>query len=117
MNCQPNKVADLIPVDTVANALVAIAFQTARCPVPSAPIPVYNITSGNVNPITWEMFLEYGRDIATQMPSMRVVRIPVAVPRGTHVNAFSHHFTRLISETLFAYVMDFLIIMFGHKPL
>lgn len=117
MKCKPSCKADLIPVDTVANALVAIAWQTARCPPPAATMPVYNITTGNLNPTTWEMFLEYGRDIAIEKPSIRMVRVPVSVPRGDSVNKFGHYLTRFFSETLFAYVMDFLIILFGHKPL
>ncbi|XP_078154590.1 uncharacterized protein LOC144549710, partial [Carex rostrata] len=35
-------------------------------------LPIYNITSGDVNPTTWEEFLEYGREIAFSMPSEKM---------------------------------------------
>lgn len=118
MKCCPNITADLIPVDTVANALIAIAWQTGRrSSSPTDSIPIYNITSGTVNPTSWEKYLEYGREIAMAKPSIRAVRVPASVPRGTKVNLFGHYLTRFFSETLFAYMMDFLIILFGHKPL
>lgn len=118
MKFKPNCVSDIIPVDTVANALILIAWRTAQQTQPSKdPVPIYNITTGNLNPTTWEEFLNYGREIAMKMPSIRMVRIPATVISGDGINVFYHNMIKLFSETLFAYLLDFIIIILGHKPM
>lgn len=117
MNCRPNFTSDLIPVDTVANALIAIAWQTARKPPAGAAMQVYNITTGDVNPTTWEKFLEYGREIAMEMPSLRMVRLPAQVIRGEGRSPTAHKLTKLFSETLFSYLVDLVLLLIGQKPM
>jgi len=121
MHCKPKNIADLIPIDIVTNALIVIAWKTASefknqqfennnnvrskedSPSSSITLPVYNITSGDVNPTTWENFLKYGREIAFSMPSTRMVRLPAEAPKGVEVNWYSHMFAKIFSETLFSY--------------
>nr|CAD7585957.1 unnamed protein product [Timema genevievae] len=55
--CDPNKVADLIPVDFVVNLLVCAAWRTAT--TRSDDIAVYNCCTGLQNPITWKQFVDY----------------------------------------------------------
>lgn len=145
MHCRPNYKADLIPIDIVTNALIVIAWKTAvthreehrelnnntvlpngepnglsgKCSTgkPTSTLPIYNITSGDVNPTTWEKFLEYGREVAFSMPSIRMVRLPATAPRGDKVNWYGHMATKLFSETLFAYLIDFMLILIGQKAL
>lgn len=117
INYKPNSKADLIPVDTVANALIAIAWKTAQDPPVGKPLKVYNITTSDVNPTTWVKYLEYGRVIAMQMPSMRMVRVPAQVVHGDSVNQVYHKFTKFFSETLFAYFVDLILLVLGYKPL
>ena len=46
--------ADLIPVDVVINAMIVAAWKTAQDYTGNPTIPpVYNVTSGSVNPINW----------------------------------------------------------------
>ena len=144
MHCRPNFKADLIPIDIVTNALIVIAWRTANqykeqqqpielnnnqtysqdkfkstnSPTSSTmTLPIYNITSGDVNPTTWEKFLEYGREVAFSMPSMRMVRLPATAPTGDHVNWYGHIATKLFSEILFAYLVDFILLIIGQKTL
>ena len=114
---KPNCLADLIPVDTVANALIAIAWKTGIDPPIAKPMKVYNITTSDVNPTTWVKYLDYGREVAVQMPSMRMVRVPAQVVHGDDINQVSHRLTKIFSETLFAYFVDFVLLVLGYKPL
>ena len=144
MHCRPNYKADLIPIDIVTNALIVIAWKTAithraehremnnntyiappetgangkfASVKPTATLPIYNITSGDVNPTTWEMFLQYGREVAFSMPSIRMVRLPATAPKGNKVNWYGHMATKIFSETLFAYLIDFMLLLVGQKAL
>lgn len=48
----PNGIMDIIPVDLVANALLAASYHTATNP-PGKRLPIYHIGSGSTNPLTW----------------------------------------------------------------
>ena len=135
MHCRPNYTADLIPIDIVTNALIVIAWKTAtdykahqlehnnNCRSKadqgstSTTLPIYNVTSGDVNPTTWEKFLEYGREVAFSMPSIRMVRLPAIAPKGDKVNWYGHMATKIFSETLFAYLFDFIQLLIGRKAM
>lgn len=112
---KPKNTADLVPVDIVANALIVIAWSTATSK--SCKLKVYNITSGNQNPISWQKYLEYGRDMAVENPSIRVVRPPARVMTGDGVSHLNNFATKWISEIFFAYFVDFLLVLLGKKPL
>lgn len=111
----PNNTADLIPVDIVSNALINIAWYTACHD--SSDLKVYNITSGSVNPISWYQYLEYGRNMAIEYPSTRVVRPPAKVMTGKGHSPLSNFFTKWISEVLFAYLIDIILFICGQKPM
>ena len=112
---KPRNTADLIPVDIVANALIVIAWSTAVHS--KSQLKVYNITSGDENPISWQKYLEYGREMAIEKPSIRVVRPPAQVMTGDGVSQINNFLTKWISEVLFAYFVDFIILLFGRKPI
>lgn len=115
MRFKPSCTADLIPVDIVVNALISIAWFTAQ--TPSANLKIYNISSGTTNPITWYDYLSYSRDEALRAPSINTVRPPASVVTGEGASKVSHFLTRWISEVLFAYIMDFILILAGKKPM
>ena len=50
--------ADLIPVDVAINAMIVAAWKTAQDYTgnPMVP-PVYNVTSGSINPINWGKYI------------------------------------------------------------
>ena len=116
----PSNTADLIPVDVVSNALINIAWYTAsksKDREESQELPVYNITSGSINPISWYQYLEYGRNKALENPSNRVVRPPAQVMTGKGHSAISNFLTKWISEVMFAYFVDFILLIMGQKPM
>lgn len=113
---KPGCTADLIPVDVVVNALISIAWHTAQTALPDR-LPIYNITTGTTNPITWYDYLLYSRKQAMRAPSMRMVRPPAQVVGGEGVSLVSHCLTKWISEVLFAYFLDFLLILTGRKAM
>lgn len=135
MHCKPNNKADLIPIDIVTNSLIVIAWKTAsdyhkqqslnnnnemsfdKSKSSSSTLPIYNITSGDDNATTWEDFLQYGRDVAFEMPSIKMVRLPAQAPKGDSVNWYGHIATKFFSEILFAYLVDFLLLIIGRKAL
>jgi len=80
-------------------------------------LSVYNITSGNTNPISWQEYLEYGREAAIERPSIRVVRPIATVMKGDGVSKFNGFLTKYVSEILFAYFIDLIMIILGHKTI
>ena len=82
---------------------------------PQSDLKIYNITSGEANPITWKQYLEYGREEAIDKPSMRVVRPPAQVMDGEGVSKVNNLVTKWVSELLFAYFIDFILIITGGK--
>ena len=80
-------------------------------------LAVYNITSGNTNPISWQEYLEYGREAAIERPSIRVVRPLATVMQGDGVSKLNDFLTKYVSEILFAYFVDMIMIILGHKTM
>ena len=115
MRLKPNCTSDLIPVDIVVNALISIGWFTAQ--TTSTNLKVYNISTGTTNPITWYDYLQFSREEAVRAPSIRTVRPPASVACGQGVSKVGHFLTRWISEVLFAYIMDFILILAGKKPM
>ncbi|RWS03756.1 fatty acyl-CoA reductase CG5065-like protein [Dinothrombium tinctorium] len=115
MNFHPYKIGDFIPVDIVSNAAIAAAWQTAT--KNETELKVYNVTSGNVNPLTWKQFLEYGREMAVKYPSYKTIRPPAHVLQKKKVNLLSHYATKYFSEIFFAYFLDMFLILIGQKPI
>ena len=46
-----------------------------------------------------------------------MVRLPAIAPRGDKVNWYGYRATKLFSETLFAYLIDFMLLLIGQKAL
>ena len=63
-------VADLIPVDVVINSMIVAAWKRGSESKNnfSGPLPIYNCTSGNLNPITWGQIEEWGMDSIRRHP-------------------------------------------------
>ena len=63
MHVGKEKVADLIPVDVVINCMIVAAWKRGKAEsnnnFTSEPIPIYQSTSGNLNPITWGQIEEW----------------------------------------------------------
>ncbi|XP_075233619.1 fatty acyl-CoA reductase wat-like isoform X2 [Lycorma delicatula] len=63
MECDPNVTADVIPVDMVANIIIASVWNL-NCRTKKDSIedpPTYNMVSGAQNPVTWDNFTKLGK--------------------------------------------------------
>lgn len=107
-------VCDFIPVDTVVNSMLAIAERTSRL-YPNE-IKVYNCSSSSLKPITWGEGFEILRAESIKSPPYKMLRIPIEVPRHRRANKIGFAMTKL-SEILFAYLIDFILMLFGQKQL
>ena len=105
---------DFVPVDKVANAMIAVAFATGT-DKSGDNLKVYNITSNNVNTITWGELFEMGYKGAIEAPSMRTVRPVIKPPKQTGPHPIMNPLKTFISHWLFAYFLDLIIMLCGHK--
>ncbi|XP_028967969.1 fatty acyl-CoA reductase 1-like [Galendromus occidentalis] len=62
--------ADLIPVDFVANTILAAAKHARD------GFKIYNCTSGSQNPIKWRTFMEESVDFPHKYPTTSIIRYP-----------------------------------------
>lgn len=107
--------SDMVPVDIVANCIICAAYQTTT----NSPnkLQVYNMTSGNVNPISWGKFFEYLRNEATDRPPTKIVRPVIKPPKHNRANPISFILTKIFSELLFAYTIDLILLLIGYKKI
>lgn len=107
-------VADLIPVDFVVNTMLAVAERTAR--LYPKEIKVYNSSSSSLKQITWGQGFEVLRSESLKAPPYKMLRLPINVPRHRRANKIGFKLTKL-SELLFAYFIDFILMLCGQKQL
>ena len=69
-----DKIADFVPVDIPINLAIAAAWRQATQPGPA--IPVYNCTSGTVNPIRWGQLETIGMESVRKYPMENVLWYP-----------------------------------------
>lgn len=108
-------VADMIPVDVVANTMLAVAERTARI-ADAKQMLVYNCSSSSLNPITWGQGFEILRQESLKAPPYKMLRVPIDVPKHRRANPFMFKLTKL-SEILFAYFIDFILMLCGQKQI
>lgn len=108
-------VSDMVPVDFVANFLICVAYQMST----NSPdkLSVYNMTSGNISPVSWGQFFKYGRDATVEKPPTKVARPVVEPPKYNRANPISFFLTKLFSELLFAYTIDIILTLVGRKKI
>jgi fatty acyl-CoA reductase len=115
MRINPSCTADVIPVDIVANALISIGWYTAKMQDPE--LKVYHVSTGTTNPITWYKYLTYSVEEAERTPSIKTVRPPPSLATGQGESEMSYFVSKWISEVMVGYIMDFLLILVGKKPM
>ena len=123
MLCDPNKVADLIPVDYVINLMCAAAYYTANLSnntllatshMSSHPVPIFNCCSGKRNAITWNQFIKLCYVNIYRYPSSEILWYPAgSVTHSRSVNFFKSIFVHLIPAT----IADCILMIFRKKPM
>ncbi|KAF4517060.1 hypothetical protein B566_EDAN006377 [Ephemera danica] len=112
MLCNETMVADLVPVDLVINLLVCAAWHTATTRPDG--ITVYNCTTGIQRPITWHDFVDTCFSNFHKHP----VRDTLWYPDGRcRSNWMLNSSMDLLVHKLPAYLMDFLAMAAGSKPI
>jgi fatty acyl-CoA reductase len=107
--------SDMVPVDYVANCLICSAYEIAvRSP---KKLLVYNMTSGNVNPVSWGVYFEKLRSVAVRKPPTKIVRPMIHSPKYRRANPITFFMTKLFSELLFAYMVDMILVLLGYKKI
>ena len=74
----PEGIIDVIPVDQVTGAIIAVAAKEA--PIPSDDPPVYQVASGSVNPLRYKVLVDLVREWFLQNPLYDSEGQPIAVP-------------------------------------
>lgn len=104
-------------VDMICNSLIVIGWHTATHS--NERKKVIHLTSGTQNPVTWGEFLDYSRDAVKKAPSIKMVRPLARNPTSAKglLGKMNHLFTKFVSHLLFAYIIDFILVLMGYKKL
>ncbi|XP_045770369.1 putative fatty acyl-CoA reductase CG5065 [Maniola jurtina] len=110
--CRERYVVDLVPVDMVVNSCILAAWrQGSKKP---GHCPVYNVTSGSINPLQWGHFTQLCVKWARENPTKYVMWYPnFAFTESRFINTFweiSCHF-------LPAFLYDLLLRAQGRKAI
>ncbi|XP_020298170.1 putative fatty acyl-CoA reductase CG5065 [Pseudomyrmex gracilis] len=112
IHCIPTYCAEIIPVDIAINDLIVLSYMIGTSKIKSKSIPVYNITHGNVRPITWGEMLEKGRNIFYDYPFEGQAWYPDGDIR---TNKYVHNLFVFFFHIIPAYLIDFLMLIFRQK--
>lgn len=130
MHCNENLDADIVPVDTAINSLLMIGWKIGIAER-SSQVQVYHITSNKVsftklvqtclyiflfqeNPISWGKALDIGRKHFYANPFSVCLWYPGgSIKKYYFVHLLAVFFLHIIP----AYIVDFLMVLTGNKPL
>ncbi|XP_059620438.1 putative fatty acyl-CoA reductase CG5065 [Phlebotomus argentipes] len=112
MLCNGEYRAEVIPVDIAINGLLTIAYTEGQAAFKRKDIPVYNITCTEGKKVTWGEVLELGKKVAYEYP----FEAGVWYPNGTiTTNKIVHTLSVILFHWIPAYLIDFLMFLFGQK--
>lgn len=107
------KMCDLIPCDYVANSVISAAWYTA---VHSPDqLKVYNVTSSKLNPCSWYDYFHTGAKDLLEAPSIKTIRPVVKFEHQKGKHPIMYRLGLLVNHMLFAYFMDFIMMLMGQK--
>lgn len=102
---------DLIPVDVVCNTIITAAWANSFAD--RTTIPVYNCTSGQINPFKWSELAEGIMKYARKNPTKYVMLYPSYTYR---TNLFVHWLYEIFLHYFPAIIFDLILKMQGKKP-
>lgn len=110
MRVEGDYTVDLIPVDVVCNTMITAAWANSF--TRSNTVPVYNCTSGQLNPINWtdlgDKIIKYSR----KNPTKYVMLYP---GYSYIINPFLHRLVEVFLHFLPAIIFDFMLKAQGKK--
>ncbi|XP_066904629.1 putative fatty acyl-CoA reductase CG5065 isoform X2 [Halyomorpha halys] len=110
--CNDKYLVDIIPVDIVVDTLIVAAWHTAT--FRKGVVPVYNCTSGTLNPITWKQLGILTLKHSYSTPSKYVQWYPGF---SFTTNRFIHNVKDVVLHSFPAFMMDVLLRIRGAKPI
>ncbi|XP_047514040.1 putative fatty acyl-CoA reductase CG5065 isoform X1 [Pieris napi] len=111
MLCDHKQQVDALPVDLVVNGCILLAYKTAL--QRPKEIVVFNLARSDKNPITWGEAIDLARSNVAEYPFTMPLWYPGGSPK---TNKFHHYIAVLFTHLLPAYLVDFYLILAGHKP-
>ena len=101
-------------MDFAINGLITIPYAEAQRTEKPQEVPVYNLTCSEKKKRTWKDILDEGKAIAYEYP----FEAGVWYPNGTITTNRVVHFLKFyLFMWLPAYLIDFLMLVFGQKRL
>ncbi|KAK9507276.1 hypothetical protein O3M35_007173 [Rhynocoris fuscipes] len=110
--CNDKYLVDIIPVDIVVNTLIVAAWHTAT--FRRGSVPVYNCTSGSLNPILWRELGQLTLKHSLTTPSKYLQFYPGF---KFTTNRLLHKMKDLLYHVLPAFLVDVLLQLKGSKPI
>ncbi|CAH1164707.1 unnamed protein product [Phaedon cochleariae] len=112
MLCDPNKTADLVPVDMVINLMIVSAWRIGT--TKSKDLPIYNCCTGVTKPIKWKDFIALCFKYTRKHPFSEVSWYPDGTVTSSRlVNTVN----RYLLHWLPAYMIDAIVWISGGKPM
>ncbi|XP_067132219.1 putative fatty acyl-CoA reductase CG5065 [Centruroides vittatus] len=114
MLCDQAKIFDFVPSDAVVNLMLAAAWRKSITPHRSEDeIPVYNCTSGSINPFTWSQFYKCLNTHYWKYPSENTFLYPSKIPKK---NYYRNRLCIAMHHLLPAMLADVFQVAVGRKP-
>jgi len=110
--CNDRYLVDIIPVDIVVDSLIVAAWHTST--FRRGSIPVYNCTSGTLNPIYWHELGNLTLKHSLTTPSKYLQWYPGF---SFTTNRFKHAVKDTLLHSLPAFLVDILLRLQGNKPI
>lgn len=82
---------------------------------PDGVVRVFNLTTGTENPCSFYHYFKVGREEAYKKPSVNALRPLLTIPKQKGMNPIQYWIHKIFSHLLFAYIIDTLLFLFGHK--
>ncbi|XP_046976795.1 putative fatty acyl-CoA reductase CG5065 [Vanessa cardui] len=112
MLCDGTLIAQVVPVDTAINAIIAIGMIEGSKTKKSEVMPIYNVNIGHQKPTTWGDVLKVAKDYARKFP----FALPLWYPNGDiTTNHILHEYRRIFYHIIPAYFIDFIFLILGQK--
>ncbi|CAH2001238.1 unnamed protein product [Acanthoscelides obtectus] len=112
MVCDPNKTADLVPVDMVINLMIVSAWRVGT--TKPKELQIYNCVTGQRKPITWQQFIDLCFKYMRKHPFSDVFWYPNgSVSSNRTLNTFNWIFLHWIP----AHIIDSFVWLTGGRPI
>ncbi|KAI5750970.1 hypothetical protein M8J77_002988 [Diaphorina citri] len=114
MMCGAEFVAEVVPVDIAINGVILAAYNRDQKKLNDLPTEtqVFNISSNEVEAITWGEIISRGKQLIYQYPLEAGLWYPNGQIRS---NRFWHYFFVIFTQILPAYLVDFIMVLIRQK--